>query len=199
MPPSSEKSSNKPYDCRTTRPVAFVCAMRSSKRSAGHSKAEFLDGRRLIERVDPLLLEITPPNYAEGGIPRPDTALNESSLFTGSPSDPQLVHELGKEMRSADAVDILISFIKWSGVRLLVPAFEEITRRGGRVRVITTSYMGASDAEAVEWLAKLPNVENPGLVRHGEDSPSCESIIISNGRRVSRPPTSAPQTCHRQR
>lgn len=83
----------------------------------------------------------------------------ESSLFTGSPADPQLVLELGREMRSADSVDLLISFIKWSGLRLLMPAFEEMTGRGGKVRIITTSYMGASDAEAVEWLAGLPNVE----------------------------------------
>ena len=50
-----------------------------------------------------------------------------------------------------------LSFIKWSGLRLLMPAFEEIAGRGGRVRIITTSYMGASDAEAVEWLAGFPN------------------------------------------
>ncbi|GFO60234.1 helicase [Geomonas silvestris] len=61
-------------------------------------------------------------------------------------------------MRSADSVDILVSFIKWSGLRLLIPAFEDLRDRQVPVRVITTSYMGASDAPAVEWLAKLPNV-----------------------------------------
>ena len=135
-----------------------LCNEIIEKISAG-PKAEFLQNRRLIQRDEQVLLEITPSNYAKGGITRPDTALIESSLFTGSPSDPQLVHELGKEMRSADSVDVLISFIKWSGVRLLMPALEEIAGRRGRVRIITTSYMGASDAEAVERLAKFPNVE----------------------------------------
>lgn len=62
-------------------------------------------------------------------------------------------------MRSADTVDILISFIKWSGLRLLMPAFEDLATRNAPVRVITTSYMGASDSPAVEWLAKMPNIE----------------------------------------
>ncbi len=91
-------------------------------------------------------------------MPRPETSLLESSLFTGSPTDPQLVNELAREMSSADEVDLLVSFIKWSGLRLLMPAFEEITGRRGKVRIITTSYMGASDAEAIEWLARLPNI-----------------------------------------
>ena len=113
--------------------------------------------RKLVQAQEPLLLEITPPFYAQQGIARPETSLTESSLFTGSPSDPQLVHELEREMRSADSVDVLVSFIKWSGLRLLMAAFEELTGRGGQVRVITTSYMGASDPEAIEWLARLPN------------------------------------------
>jgi superfamily II DNA or RNA helicase len=128
------------------------------ERIAGNPTAKFLEGRRLVKTDKPVLLEITPPNHAQGGMPRPETALVVSSLFTGSPADPQLVHELGREMRSADSVDLLVSFIKWSGLRLLMPAFEEIASRGGQVRIITTSYMGASDAEAVEWLARLPNV-----------------------------------------
>ena len=129
------------------------------ERIAGNQATQFFQGNRLVKADKPVLLEITPPNYAQGGMRRPETGLVESSLFTGSPADPQLVHELGREMRSADSVDLLVSFIKWSGLRLLMPAFEEIAARGGKMRIITTSYMGASDAEAVEWLAHLPNVE----------------------------------------
>lgn len=120
---------------------------------------EHLEKHHLISKVKPLLLEITPPHYGKSGIPRPRTPLAESSLFTGSPQEPQLAHELLEEMRSSDAVDILVSFIKWSGLRLLMPAFEDLRDRKISVRLITTSYMGASDAPAVEWLAKLPNVQ----------------------------------------
>lgn len=123
---------------------------------AASPSRQILRTRRLVNKQELVLLEITPPQYAQSGMPRPETSLAESSLFTGSPSDPQLFHELDREMRSADSVDVLVSFIKWSGLRLLMPAFEELSARGGHVRVVTTSYMGASDAEAVEWLARLP-------------------------------------------
>jgi superfamily II DNA or RNA helicase/HKD family nuclease len=119
---------------------------------------EHLEKHRLVSEPKPVLLEITPPNYGKSGLPRPHTPIAESSLFTGSPREPQLVHELLEEMRSADGVDILVSFIKWSGLRLLMPAFEDMRDRQVPVRLITTSYMGASDAPAVEWLARMPNV-----------------------------------------
>ena len=119
----------------------------------------FLAEKKLVSSDEPILLGITPSNYATQGMPRPETSLISSALFTGSPSDPPLVHELKQEMASAEELDILISFIKWSGVRQLMVAFEELTRRGGRLKVITTSYMGASDPEAVEWLARLPNTQ----------------------------------------
>jgi HKD family nuclease len=122
------------------------------------AEVDYLVRHRLTKGQKQVLLEITPPSYGMPGVPRPQTPISESSLFTGSPQEPQLVHELREEMRSADSVDILVSFIKWSGLRLLMPAFEDLRDREVPVRIITTSYMGASDAPAIEWLAGLPNV-----------------------------------------
>lgn len=119
---------------------------------------DYLRIKQLVASAKPLLLEITPPHRGTSGLPRPHTPLSASSLFTGSPRDPQLVYELQAEMQSADGVDILIAFIKWSGLRLLMAAFEDLRSRDVPVRLITTAYMGASDASAVEWLAGLSNV-----------------------------------------
>lgn len=130
-----------------------IIGMLADKAGIGH-----LHNHKLVVAPKSLLLEVTPPHYGRPGIPRPQTSIVESSLFTGSSREPQLVHELLEEMRSADEVDILISFIKWSGLRLLMPGFEDLRERGVPVRIITTSYMGASDAPAVEWLAAMPNV-----------------------------------------
>lgn len=137
----------------------FALCNRILKMVSSEPERDHLHVHQLVASPKPLLLEVTPPNYGAEGIPRPHTPLGESSLFTGSPQEPQLVHELIEEMRSSDEVDVLVSFIKWSGLRLLMPAFEDLRERRVPVRVITTSYMGASDAPAVEWLAKLPNVE----------------------------------------
>jgi hypothetical protein len=52
-------------------------------------------------------------------IDRPDTPLGTSCLITGTRQDPNLVSQLRKEFATADSVDILCSFIKWSGVRII--------------------------------------------------------------------------------
>ena len=116
---------------------------------------DYTKRKRILNRSKSLLQEVR-TNEIEAPLPRPETSLRVSSLLTGSGDDPQLEHELRAEMMSADRVDILVSFIKWSGLRLLVPAFENLSERGVAVRIITTSYMGASDPEAIEWLAAKP-------------------------------------------
>ncbi|MFG0244848.1 MAG: DUF3427 domain-containing protein [Phycisphaerales bacterium JB052] len=99
----------------------------------------------------------------DGGASRPDTPLARSALLTGTRLDPSLASQLSKEFAAADRVDILCSFIKWSGIRLLFDALRELTSTphpdGPRLRVISTSYMGATDAKAIEALRDLPNTE----------------------------------------
>jgi superfamily II DNA or RNA helicase len=78
--------------------------------------------------------------------------------MTGTRQDPTLVSQLRKEIASADRVDILCSFIKWGGVRILEDSLTQLTE-DKPLRVITTSYMGATDLKAVEFLRGLANTE----------------------------------------
>ena len=87
----------------------------------------------------------------------PYTRLIHSELFTGGNSGTTLESELRKEILSSDRVDLLVSFIKWQGIRILEKELREFTNRGGKLRVITTTYVGATDSKAVEFLASLEN------------------------------------------
>ncbi|MER7432781.1 hypothetical protein [Nonomuraea rubra] len=45
--------------------------------------------------------------------------------------------------------------MKWNGVRVLAEAIEEFLQRGGRLRVVTTTYIGATDRLALDRLAAM--------------------------------------------
>ncbi len=112
------------------------------------------------ESVDPLESKVLRAELlialSHAPIQRADTPLSTSCLMTGTRQDPSLISQLRKEILTANRVDILCSFIKWGGVRIMEESFRLLTKENG-LRVITTSYMGATDLKAVDFLQALPN------------------------------------------
>ncbi|WP_340678391.1 DUF3427 domain-containing protein [Paraglaciecola sp.] len=109
----------------------------------------------IFDKSNPIAVDL--PKYVESIIPL--TGLTQSELFCGSNAGLSLESELKREILSADKIYWLVSFIKWAGIRIFRRELEEFTKSGRELKIITTSYMGATDAKAVEYLANLPNTE----------------------------------------
>ncbi|MFC5675599.1 DUF3427 domain-containing protein [Streptomyces incanus] len=85
---------------------------------------------------------------------RPLTPLSETSLLTNSPEDLSLGSELRAELATADRIDLLCAFVKWYGIRVLEDSLRAAKERGVPIRVITTTYLGATDRRALDRLVR---------------------------------------------
>ncbi|MFJ9213167.1 DUF3427 domain-containing protein [Streptomyces sp. NPDC102264] len=85
---------------------------------------------------------------------RPATPLSDIALLTNSPDDPNLGFELRAELATADRVDLLCAFVKWHGLRVLEGALCAARERGVPIRVITTTYIGATERRALDRLVR---------------------------------------------
>lgn len=87
---------------------------------------------------------------------RPASGFTSSSLFTGSNEGLRMEDEISKDIVSSDEIYWIVAFIKFSGVRIFEDSLRKFLERpSARLNVITTSYMGASEPKAVEWLQQL--------------------------------------------
>ncbi|MEU7990152.1 DUF3427 domain-containing protein [Streptosporangium canum] len=136
--------------------------------AAARAMAALKNTDEQVELANQLLARLTNPEFVEDGpnrllsvikdVPgtlppkRPLTSLSEATLLTNAREDPNLAHELATELASADRVDLLCAFVKWSGLRVLEKQLDELRNRGVSLRVITTTYMGATERRALDRL-----------------------------------------------
>lgn len=85
---------------------------------------------------------------------RPHTPLSDTALITNAPDDPSLGFELRAELATADRVDLLCAFVKWHGLRVLEQALTSARDRGVPIRVLTTTYIGATERRALDRLVR---------------------------------------------
>ena len=85
---------------------------------------------------------------------RPSTPLSDAALLTNAPGEPGLGHEIRAELTSADRVDVIMAFVKWYGLRLFEDRLMTLRERGVPLRVITTTYMGATERAALDRLVR---------------------------------------------
>jgi hypothetical protein len=73
-------------------------------------------------------------------IQRPLTPLLDTTVLTNAPGEPAVGHELKAEIPSADEVDVVVAFIRWTGVLPLLDALHRHCQLGKRLRILTTTY-----------------------------------------------------------
>ena len=127
--------------------------------------AGLLDDKLIVKPAD-LLAEVMTQqqsalqNQSNTQTIRPISGFRVSNLFTGGSSTLSLGEEIRREIASADEICFIVSFLKVSGVRILLDDLKKFCgREGTKLRIITTTYCGATQAKAIEQLAALPNTE----------------------------------------
>lgn len=99
------------------------------------------------------VLAPAPPPLAPQSPERPEIPLALSDLLVNGRHDLSIGPEIKRELASADRVDLLCSFLKWSGLRILeAPLRALLARRPGSLRVLTTAYMSATERRALDAL-----------------------------------------------
>ena len=83
---------------------------------------------------------------------RPKTPLNDAALLTNARGEPSLASELRAEIGSADSIDLLCAFVMWHGLRLIEGELTTARAAGVPIRVVTTTYIGGTQREALDRL-----------------------------------------------
>jgi superfamily II DNA or RNA helicase/HKD family nuclease len=85
---------------------------------------------------------------------RPKTPLNDAALLTNAHGEPSLASELRAEIDSADSIDLLCAFVMWHGLRLIEGELANARDAGIPIRVVTTTYIGGTQREALDRLVR---------------------------------------------
>ncbi len=150
---------------KVLRQLELVNALLADLR--GRSRAVGLDSvaAQLVDAIAAPPRILTCVGRADPVPEAPEMGLAVPWLFTAGKGSPSLLQEIRRELAACDGVDILVSFITMSGVRKLLDVFHRITAAGSggvgqtRIRILTTTYTGATEARALDELARLPGCE----------------------------------------
>jgi superfamily II DNA or RNA helicase/HKD family nuclease len=95
------------------------------------------------------------PDGSPEEIPGPRIPLLDTTLLTNAPDEPRVGHQLRAEIASADAIDVVMAFIRRSGIHPLVDELRRHCERGLPLQVLTTTYTGSTERAALDLLRDL--------------------------------------------
>ena len=146
---------------------------------------ELLDDAINIQKHKIIIYKKTHPNWktCESIIVenRPETLIQERSMVITNNEETPFVDELNYQISRSKKIDIVVSFILLSGLELIYSKLREFTTNNGKLRIITTSYMGATEIEAIRMLLKLNNTEVRMELESGETRLHAKTFIFDDG------------------
>ena len=95
------------------------------------------------------------PDGSPESITQPLIPLLDTTLLTNAPGEPNLWSQLRSEIESADRIDVVMAFIRRSGIAPLVDALRHHCEQGRSLRVLTTTYAGSTEQAALDRLVDL--------------------------------------------
>lgn len=108
------------------------------------------------ESTEPVLWAIKPEDSTKQSfMESPSVRLSDSALLVNGRNQPSIGHEINKELTTSDDVDLLCSFVMNTGLNVLERQLRGVIERGGTIRVLTTTYMGATQRKAIDRLTAI--------------------------------------------
>jgi superfamily II DNA or RNA helicase/HKD family nuclease len=95
------------------------------------------------------------PDGAPAEIGAPLTPLLDTTLLTNAHAEPRLTNQVQSEIVSADGIHIVMAFVRRSGIRPLLGDLRRHCESGRALRLLTTTYTGSTEAEALDELARI--------------------------------------------
>lgn len=120
-------------------------AVNAVLRDLYHDDDDGGDAADTIEALQQLFTFAVQEQPGVARLVRPTTPLSDVALLTNTRGEPNLGAELRAELASADRVDLLCAFIRWPGIRVLADQLDALRQRDVPLRVITTTYRGATE------------------------------------------------------
>ena len=97
----------------------------------------------------------TRPDGKPAPIVSPLIPLLDTTLLTNAKGEPSLWNQLISEIASSDRIDVVMAFIRLSGIRPLIDALTDHCAAGKPLRILTTTYTGSTERAALDKLVAL--------------------------------------------
>ncbi len=89
------------------------------------------------------------PDGQPARVEAPATPLLDTTLLTNAPGEPHIGFQLKSEIDSADGIDVLMAFVRQTGIRPLLDPLRRHIEAGHRLRLLTTTYTGSTEPGAL--------------------------------------------------